>query len=256
LRSTTIGTAAVVSLLVGVFVHGEQGSTVTDLLERFRRTTVFWQQLEVAKEIVKASDASVLIELEPCLTLDDRHLRGNAAFVFAGFGDDRGFETIFLMLTDRSDRGPGQGTAVAFSPTTPPSIRLSRQIEADRYYAVHLLGQLKDPRAVYVLIPLLADQEINYNVAWALGQIADRKAVRPLIEALDDPVALMRVSAIGALVELRAMEALPHLRRMLNDDAKPSAGRYRSVAEAAKDAIAKLTAQGQVVARSQRQVDE
>jgi len=156
LRSTTIS-AAVVSLLVGVLVHGQQGSTVTDLLERFRRTTVFWQQLDVAKEIVKIGDTSVLKELEPCLTLDDRHVRGNAAFVFAGFGDERGLETIFLMLTDRSDRGPGQGTAGAFSPTTPPSIRLSRQIEADRYYAVHLLGQLKDARAVDVLIPLLAE---------------------------------------------------------------------------------------------------
>jgi len=39
------------------------------------------------------------------------------------------------------------------------------QIQSDRYYAVHLLGELEDSRATPILIPLLQDTEINYKVA-------------------------------------------------------------------------------------------
>ncbi len=47
------------------------------------------------------------------------------------------------------------------------------QIRADRYYAVHLLGELGNNRAVDVLVPMLADAQVNYKVAWALGKIDD-----------------------------------------------------------------------------------
>jgi hypothetical protein len=50
----------------------------------------------------------------------------------------------------------------------------------------------------------------------------------------------MRVVAIYALVELNATEALPRLRQLLDDDAKPNFRRFESVVEAAQAAIAKL----------------
>ena len=75
------------------------------------------------------------------------HLRGNAAFVLARLGDSRGFPTIARSLQ------------------TAPRARLARaslersgtcqeQIRADRYYAAHLFGDLKDARGVPLLIPL------------------------------------------------------------------------------------------------------
>ena len=45
------------------------------------------------------------------------------------------------------------------------------QVRTDRYYAAHLLGDLKDPRGVDVLIPLLDDDDVGYIVPWSLAQI-------------------------------------------------------------------------------------
>jgi len=53
-----------------------------------------------------------------------------------------------------------------------------RQITSDRYFAIHVLDELKDKRAVPILIPLLQDDQINYNAAWALGEIGDELTIR------------------------------------------------------------------------------
>src|SRR5712692_5414736 len=128
--------------------RGQERPSVAELLQQFETTTVFWRQFEVAKAIVAANDTSVLPKLQSWLTHEDRHLRGNAALVFAGLGDSRGFDVIAAILRDHFERPEGQGI---------PGGRWSvqGQIRADRYYAAHLLGDLKDPRAVPILVPLL-----------------------------------------------------------------------------------------------------
>lgn len=55
---------------------------------------------------------------------------------------------------------------------TPNFYNVKAQIAADRYYAAHLLGDLKDPRAVPVLVALLDDAEVNYIVPWSLGEVS------------------------------------------------------------------------------------
>ena len=57
---------------------------------------------------------------------------------------------------------------------------------------------------------------------------------------VEDRDALMRVSAIQALEMLEAVESLPQLRALLNDQALPRAGDRVTVGETAKAAIAKL----------------
>ena len=86
---------------------------------------------------------------------------------------------------------------------------LRAQIREDRYYAAHLLGDLRDPRAIPILVPLLKDKEVNSIVPWALGQIGDKSAVGPLLDALDEDSPSMRVLAIYALETLNAKEAVP-----------------------------------------------
>jgi HEAT repeat protein len=224
--------------LLGAVAEGQQTPTAAELLGQFQRTTEFSRQFELAEEIARTADARVMKELEPSLTHEDRHLRGNAAFVFASLGDPRGLETISAMLADRSYRPLGQGIPGGSFNLDAPAWWLTSQIHADRYYAVHLLGELADRRAVDVLVPLLHDEDINYHVAWALGQIGDRRAIGPLISALGDREALMRVSAIQALEKLNATEALAQLRALLNDRA--TAGPRVSVADTARAAIATL----------------
>lgn len=234
IRATRHIALVLMSLTVSCLNEPQERSTSSQLLvDKFKSTKVFWQQFEVAKEIVALHDPSVLPELAGWLNHEDRHLRGNAAFVFAGLGDHRGFGVIKAILADRSDRPEGQGIPGG-------RYHIKRQIKADRYYAVHLFGDLKDPRALPILIPLLKDKEVNYIVPWSLGEIGDKRAVGPLIDTLSDKSPSMRVLAIYALEKLGAKEALPRLRGLLDDTETASFGGQVSVGEAAKTTIAKL----------------
>ncbi len=213
--------------------RGQQRPSVAELLQQFETITAFWQQFEVAKAIVAANDTRVLPKLQSWLTHEDRHLRENAAFIYAGLGDPRGFDVIAAILRDHSERPEGQG-----SPGGKAS--LQGQIAADRYYAAHLLGDVKDPHALPILVPLLTDTVVSYIVPWSLGQIGDRSAIQPLIATLSDQNPSMRVLATYALVELKATEALPRLRQLLGDNERCDFDKLESVAEDAQAAIAKL----------------
>ena len=219
----------------------QRASTVESLLRRFTDEPVFWRQFEVAKELATLQDPRVIVALEPLLKAEDRHVRGNAAFVVARLGDPRGLATINGILADRSDRPLGQGGPTA--PSNPAQTRwwTRSQIRADRYHAVHMLGELRDRRGVDVLVGVLGDPDVNHHAAWALGLIGDTRAVAPLISALDDRDALMRISAIQALEALGATEAVPKLKELVNDPALPRAGNRVPVGEVAKTAIHRLT---------------
>jgi HEAT repeat protein len=205
-----------------------------ELVNRFKQETVFWRQFEFGQALAATGDRSVIGEIAPLLRRDDRHLRGNVAFVVGRLGDSRGFGTIAAILGDRSTRGPGQGI---------PGGNWSEgeQIRADRYYAAHLLGDLKDPRGVDLLISVLGDQDVSSIVPWSLAEIGDKRAVAPLIKELerDDPTT--RVLAISAIERLNAREALPKLRELQTDNRRANFGEQVKVAEAARHAIVVLS---------------
>jgi HEAT repeat protein len=113
-------------------------------------------------------------------------------------------------------------------------------VAADRYYAAHLLGVLKDPRGVALLVPLLDDPETQSVVPTSLGQIGDKRAIPPLIAALDNDDPSHRVVVIYALEALDAKEAIPRLLTLVNDDRTSRFGALVTVSEAAKAAIARL----------------
>jgi HEAT repeat protein len=234
-RAVVVRLGALLALLftTASLVRGQQPSSLDELVGQFERETMFTRQFQVAQAIVAAHDPSVLPKLESWLTHEDRHLRGNAAFIYAALGDPRGFDVIVAVLHDRADRSEAQGV-------TNGRWSVRGQIRADRYYAAHLLGDLKDPRAIPILVLLLTDPDVNYIVPWSLGQIGDRSAIQPLIGALSDPNPSIRVLAIYALVDLKATEALPRLRQLLSDNEKSNVYKLESVADAARAAIAKL----------------
>jgi hypothetical protein len=189
--------------IIPAFGQSDQhpGGSASVLVEQFKNTLLFVNQFEVAKKIVELGDKSVLQDLEPWLTHEDRHIRANVGFVFAGLGDDRGFQVIEAILNGRSNRPLGQGTP-GTGGSDKPSVK--RQIVADRYYAVSLFGDLKDARAVSILIPLLKDKDINWFIAGTLGGFGDKSAIRPLIEALDDKNSDVRFLSIRSLQEATA----------------------------------------------------
>lgn len=226
--------AILLVLVLGVplLTAGQQSAPVAELLQQFKTNRVFWQQFEVAKKLLATHNAVVLGQLEPYLKDEDRHVRGNAAFVFAALGDDRGFEVIADILIDRSDRPKGQTVGGNWS--------LSAQTRSDRYYAAHLFGDLKNPRAVPILIPLLQDPEVSWIVPWSLGEIGDKSAIPSLIQTLRDKSADMRVLSIYALEKLKAKEALPQIHLLVDDEEKIHFDGLGTVAEAAKKAVTDL----------------
>jgi hypothetical protein len=177
--------------------------TPSGLVEQFENTTVFWEQFVVAKKIVGLHDKSVLPRLEPWLRCEDMRRRGNAAFVFASLGDDYGFQVIKAILEDRSTKRAVSEIDSAGHPS--PGL----QIHADRYYAAHLFGDLRDARAVPILIPLLKDQEVKEIVPWSLGEIGDKSAIPSLIEVLSDNSLQMRAAALRSIEKLEAKKAVP-----------------------------------------------
>lgn len=211
-----------------------QALSARELLDRFKQEKVFWRQFEIGQALAAANDRGAIAELEAWLTHDDRHLRGNVAFVVGRLGDSRGFDTIAEILADRSQRSPGQG--IPGGKWSVPA-----QIRADRYYAVHLLGDLKDPRGVQLLIPLLNDEDVDDIVPWSLAEIGDRRAIGPLIGQMERDDPSVRVLAISALEKLNAREALPRLRELLQDTRRSNFGGRTTVAEAAKRAIAVIS---------------
>ena len=192
---TSLTTVCLLSTLCGQTSRYPTESA-SGLVEQFESTTVFWQQFLVAKKIVALHDKSVLPHLEPWLRREDMRRRGNAAFIFARLGDDRGFQVIKAILEDRSSIR----AVFEIDSAGHPSPR--QQIRADRYYAAHLLGDLKDPRAVPILVPLLKDEEVNLIVPWSLGEIGDKSAIPPLVETLRDSSLELRAASLRALEKL------------------------------------------------------
>ena len=226
---TLAAALALITLAVAAVTESARRSP-TELVSRFHSSQFFFDQFDVAKELVELHDPSVLPSLVGDLSNEDRHIRGNAAFVFAGLGDPRGFEVLLGVVLGGGISAPG----------TAPAYNVKPQITADRYYAAHLLGDLKDPRAVPVLVSLLDEPEVNYIVPWSLGEIGDKRAVSPLIHALADSDPSMRVLAIYGLEQLHATDAIPALRRLLEDHQRTTFGNQVPVADAARAAITKL----------------
>ena len=212
-------------------------TTVPQLVEQFEKQKYSREQLAVAKSVVATKDASVLPKLEPWLTCEDRQFRGNAAFIFAGLGDPRGFGVIVAILSDFSPRPATPNLGFYAGPNSFEALSRA-QTRSDRGYAVWLLGQLKDPRGVPALVSLLKDPDVNDRVPWSLGQIGDRSAIQPLIATLSEPGPGLKFYAIRALMDLEATEALPALQQLLAD--KSLFNNRESIAEAAQTAISKL----------------
>lgn len=222
------GSIAFTCLSLTTAAQNQEHLTAVELVQRFKAMNNPALQADVAKAMITLHDPSVLSGLEPYLTDQNRMVRGNAALVFAGLGDNRGFQIILDILNDKSTNG---------RQIRPSSINPVRQ---DRYYAAHLLGDLKDPRAVPILIPLLRDPEVNYVVPWSLAQIGDKSAIPALIESLTEKNPDMRVLAIDALQRMKAKQALPQIRDLVSDDERIHFDGLGTVGEAARKAVAEL----------------
>ncbi|MBP6717163.1 MAG: DUF1287 domain-containing protein [Acidobacteria bacterium] len=123
---------------------------------------------------------------------------------------------------------------------------VARQVEADRYYAVHVLGVLKDPRAVDILLPLLDDAQLKDKVRWALDEIGGARAVPQAVARQASTQTLSRTPTIaGRLVAA----AVAQTRTSVTYD-----GSYRRIPYPGGDVPATIGVCTDVVIRAYRQV--
>lgn len=173
------------------------GRTAEDLLQAFAAAPYSWQQLEIASQIAELGDKHAVPKLEPFLISPDRAARCNAGFVLARLGDDRGLAAIFVELRDKGPRPARDGRIGSHGEPDDQG-----QIRQDRYYAAHVLGVLKDKRALPVLLEYTDDPDVIDALPWTFGQIGDPRAIPALREMLkkgkgDRPGAAYGLAQLG-----------------------------------------------------------
>jgi len=220
----------------------EPAKTVDELMRGFSHAEHFWQQEGIARELIARGDATVIPRIERYLETQDRRRRCNAALVLAGLGDRRGVSILIGELKDKTPRP----TDMKQSDGSPD---FDGQVEADRYYAAVLLGQLGNKEAVPALIEATRDKSIDYQAAISLGRIGDKSAIPALREMIEtnprhrlwagfglaalgesegfdiltevirsDPAWVQRRHAVTALGQIGQARALPILMVALKDE--------------------------------------
>src|SRR2546422_2171124 len=99
-----------------------------------------------------------------------------------------------------------------------PALRW-RDLKA-RNQVIVLLGRL-GPIAFQALLTVLDDARTaaeRGGAADALGRIGDSRAVTRLLQALEDPAMTVRRTSMVALLRLEAMNAVPRIARVVEED--------------------------------------
>ena len=202
------------------------------LVERFKSEKVFWQQFLIAEQIVERHDVGVIPSLIDWLTHEDRHLRGNAAFIVGRLGDPRGFQVIADILTDRFDRPVGQGSGDEAAGIASPSNR--RRSLLCRASARRPARSAGCPDSGVTA----EGSRRRYIVPWALRRSVTSAQSLPR-QVFDDGSPSMCVLAICAgNTQCEGRGSSPD--RAADDHRLSNFGAQASVADAARAAIAKL----------------
>jgi len=190
-------------------VNNSSSNNIARLIAEFATAEYFWQQTDIARELIAAGDRSVIAAIQPYLETNDRRRRCNAAFVLAGLGDERG---TVVLISELEDTEPGSRILEDESSTGPGSTagRGISQVRSDRYFAALLLGELRERDAVTALIAATRDRSINYRAAISLGEIGDTRAI-PALREMAAAFPAERVFAGYGLAALGALDGFETL---------------------------------------------
>jgi HEAT repeat protein len=205
-------------------VSRSPSTNIARLIGEFATAKYFWQQTDIARELIAAGDRSVIVAIQPYLETNDRRRRCNAAFVLAGLGDERG---TVILISELEDTEPGS-RILEDGPTTGPGSLASRgirQVRSDRYFAALLLGELREKAAVPALIAATRDKSINDRAASSLGEIGDASAI-PALREMATAFPAERVFAGYGLAALGAQDGFDTLEDVTLSDRQWVQRRY------------------------------
>jgi HEAT repeat protein len=179
-------------------------------------------------------DSRAVEPLIEALEFDYTEMRAYAAKSLGEIGDKRAIEPLARLLKDEEERvrfmaayglgmlGDKRGFRLLIeSISIEPEKRKHGRLHGQAWRAAEALGNIGDRRAVKPLLDALPNgsETLRQEIALSLGKLGDPLAIEPLIGLLGDSAGSVRVEAVRALGQLAAETALPELEEMaLNDE--------------------------------------
>jgi HEAT repeat protein len=182
-----------------------------------------WVREDAIFALSKIKDPRVITPLIAALNDSDGSVRGAAGRALRDIKDPRIIKEICFTVKSKPSHARLSGSMAALDYILWEFPHVKKDIDEgvdaecviymlkhalsedfDKRRAAEILGGLKDPRAVEVLIALLNDENLKVRKAStkALGEIKDPHAVEPLIKLLDDSESSIRMEAAWALGEI------------------------------------------------------
>jgi beta-lactamase regulating signal transducer with metallopeptidase domain len=149
----------------------------------------------------------------------DASVRRSAAWALADGGEDAGASALARALTSDADAGVREMAGWALADSTGDAVTqaLQKALQSDqsdevRAIAAWALGQR--PQAGSALVAAAADRSsaVRENAIWGLGQQELEKAPAPVVAALRDDQASVRLVAAWTLAQIGDPSAAPALR--------------------------------------------
>jgi HEAT repeat protein len=150
--------------------------------------------------LVRIGD-SALDTLIKALKRKNKYIRVEVAKILGEIKSERAIEPLINALKDRATEVRCAAARALWKIGTPEALEAAR-----------VFGKIGDKREIEQLIKALKDKDIRRATIWELEKIGDEKAVKPLIEFLDEDkenlILCDAVRALGEIGDERAVEPL------------------------------------------------
>lgn len=171
-----------------------------------------------ASALGKIGHAKSVRSLINALNDEDWHVRKYAADALGKIGDERAIEPLVNTLND-SDGDVRWKSVIALGKMENAAVEpLINALESDdwkiRGRVAEVLGNIGDKRALQPLINALVglnkdgNKYVRGRAAEALGKLGDERAIEPLIAAMDDPYIYVKIKAEEALNKLDSSKSI------------------------------------------------
>jgi len=213
-------------------------------------------QVRAAQALGELGDPRAYPQLIIALHSEYSTVRGYAAWALGEIGDEKAIPALIEATEDgdsevRGNAAHALGTIGKANPKNPGLLKavpvLIGLLDDDlcpqvRIYSAWSLGELKDKRAILPLVNAVADEREDHLVlvraqaAEALGKLGDPRTVFLLLDALKDEDHVVRIYAAMGLGFLGDKRALPALAKAAGSDPDKE---VRASAKKAMDEISK-----------------
>lgn len=179
-------------------------SAMPQLIQALQHDPEEMIRINAARTLGRIKHPDVFPVLAEALKDENIYVAAGAAEGIATLHDSRSLDTLLLVLENfrKNNMLPILYQALQILGNERAADALIAELSMEnKVEAVYSLGQIKAKKAVKPLIDLLDNEnsQLRSSVAMALGEIGDELAVKPLIDLLRDEEELVRANAVYSL---------------------------------------------------------